>query len=85
MRVTACTLALSPYFVTRFTEGFSQFVTSLTAPVASGWSIWPGGICTHWKSAALARRTPEAVFSRRTPNFHMAVVGDDFAMAAMTG
>jgi hypothetical protein len=36
--VTACTLALSPYVVTRFTEGFSQFVTSLTAPVASGWS-----------------------------------------------
>jgi hypothetical protein len=33
-RVTACTLALSPYFVTRFTE----FVTSTVAPVASGWS-----------------------------------------------
>ena len=26
------------YFVTRFTEGFSHFVTSMTAPVASGWS-----------------------------------------------
>src|SRR5450631_3121609 len=25
---------------------------------ASGWSIWPGGSCTHWKSAALSRRTP---------------------------
>src|SRR5207253_123095 len=37
-RVTACTLALSPYFVTRLTEGFSHFVTSMTAPVASGWS-----------------------------------------------
>src|SRR5207253_10447492 len=36
--VTACTLALSPYFVTRLTEGFSHFVTSMTAPVASGWS-----------------------------------------------
>ncbi len=21
---------------------------------------WPGGTCTHWKSAALPRRTPEA-------------------------
>uniref|UniRef100_UPI003F495A14 MFS transporter n=1 Tax=Cupriavidus yeoncheonensis TaxID=1462994 RepID=UPI003F495A14 len=37
-RVTACTLALSPYFVTRFTEGFNRFVTSTIAPVASGWS-----------------------------------------------
>jgi hypothetical protein len=36
--VTACTLALSPYFVTRFTGGFNHFVTSTIAPVASGWS-----------------------------------------------
>jgi hypothetical protein len=37
-RVTACTLAPSPYFVTRFTEGFNRFVASTVAPVASGWS-----------------------------------------------
>ena len=37
-RVTACTLALSPYIVTRLTEGFSHFVTSIAAPAASGWS-----------------------------------------------
>src|SRR5882757_9170859 len=36
-RVTACTLALSPIRDTH-TEGFSHFVTSMTAPVASGWS-----------------------------------------------
>src|SRR6516164_6916109 len=36
-RVTACTLALSPIRDT-LTEGFSHFVTSMTAPVASGWS-----------------------------------------------
>jgi hypothetical protein len=36
--------------VTRYPEGFSHFVTSMTAPVASGWSGWPGGICTHWKA-----------------------------------
>src|ERR1700756_4164944 len=36
-RVTACTLALSPIRDTH-SEGFSHFVTSLTAPVASGWS-----------------------------------------------
>jgi hypothetical protein len=35
-------------YVTRYTEGFSHFVTSMTAPVASGWS------------AAFARRTREA-------------------------
>jgi hypothetical protein len=36
--VTACTLALSPYFVTCFTEGFNHVVTSIVAPAASGWS-----------------------------------------------
>jgi hypothetical protein len=33
-----------------FTEGFNRFVTSTVAPVASGWSILPGGILTHWKA-----------------------------------
>jgi len=36
--VTACTLALSPNFATRFTGGFNHFVASIVAPVASGWS-----------------------------------------------
>jgi hypothetical protein len=36
-RVTAYTLALTPIRDT-LTEGFSHFVTSMTAPVASGWS-----------------------------------------------
>ncbi len=35
--VTACTLAGSPN-VTRYIKGFSYFVTSITAPIASGWS-----------------------------------------------
>src|SRR6266480_2587722 len=35
--VSACTLALSPIRDT-LTRGFSHFVTSMTAPVASGWS-----------------------------------------------
>src|SRR5271169_1778864 len=48
-RVTACTLALSPIRDT-LTEGFSHFVTSMTAPVASGWSDLPGGVLTHWKA-----------------------------------
>ena len=36
-RVTACTLALPPIRDTLI-EGFSHFVTSMTAPIASGWS-----------------------------------------------
>jgi hypothetical protein len=59
-RVTACTLALSPYFVTRFTEGFNRFVTSTIAPVASGWSGCRVGLAPTGKSAAFARRTPTA-------------------------
>ena len=57
-RVTACTLALATVIRGPLSEGFSHFVTSMTAPVASGGSISPGGAFTHWKSAALARRTP---------------------------
>src|SRR5271168_2571519 len=57
-RVTACTLALSPIRDT-LTEGFSHFVTSMTAPVASGWSDLPGGPCIPLESAAFSRRTPE--------------------------
>ena len=51
-RVTACTLALSPIRDTLI-EGFSHFVTSMTAPIASGWSGLPGGACTHWKAPPL--------------------------------
>ena len=31
-------------------EGFSHFVTSMTAPVASGWSVRRVGFATHWKA-----------------------------------
>jgi hypothetical protein len=48
-RVAACTLALSPIRDTLI-EGFSHFVTSMTAPIASGWSGLPGGACTHCKA-----------------------------------
>ena len=42
-RVTACTLALSPIRDTH-PEGFSYFVTSIAAPVASGWSGCRAGL-----------------------------------------
>ena len=40
-------------FCDSLAEGFSHFVTSMTAPVTSGWSISPGGILTHWKAPPL--------------------------------
>ena len=40
-------LAKSPE-ATRCIEGFDSFVTSTTAPIATGWSDQlPGGILTH--------------------------------------
>src|ERR1700726_3055865 len=48
-RVAACTLARSP-IRDPLPEGFRHFVTSMPAPVASGWSESPGGACTHWKA-----------------------------------
>jgi hypothetical protein len=48
-RVAACTLALSPYFVTRLSEGFRHFVTSMPAPVASGWSVCRVGLAPTGK------------------------------------
>jgi hypothetical protein len=43
--------------VTRYTEGFSHFVTSMTAPVASGWSESPGGPFTHWNAPPFTAHT----------------------------
>jgi hypothetical protein len=48
-------------YVTCYTEGFSHFVTSMTAPVASGWSVWPGGACTHWKAPPCHGRPRAAI------------------------
>jgi len=55
---TMCFLLLSSYFMTRFTEGFSGFVTSTAAPIAFGGSTSSGGACTRWNSIAASRRTP---------------------------
>jgi hypothetical protein len=53
--VAACTLALSPIRDTLI-EGFSHFVTSMTAPIASGWSEFAGWDSHPPESAAFARR-----------------------------
>ena len=52
--VTACTLAPSPIRDTLI-EGFSHFVTSMTAPIASGWSGRRVGLAP---TGRLSRRTP---------------------------
>jgi len=36
-------------YVTSYTEGFSHFVTSMTAPVASGWSVRRVGLAPTGK------------------------------------
>jgi hypothetical protein len=48
--------------VTCYAEGFSDFVTRMTAPVASGWSTAGWGL-HPLESAALSRRTREADLS----------------------
>jgi hypothetical protein len=65
-RVTACTLALSPYFVTRFTEGFNRFVTSTIAPVASGWSGCRAGLAPAGKAPPLHGARQEESFIAAT-------------------
>ena len=60
-RVTACTLAESPNVI-RYIEGFSYFVTSITAPIASGWSEIAGWDSHPLRNAALSRRTPNQAF-----------------------
>src|SRR5882757_6258005 len=58
-RLAQRSLALRPahsrrhLYVTRYTEGFSHFVTSMTAPVASGWSVRRVGLSPTGKRRLL--------------------------------
>src|SRR5712675_2563148 len=63
-RVAACTLARSP-IRDPLPEGFRHFVSSMPAPVASGWSESAGGACTHWKAPPCHGAHPQPSF--RTP------------------
>src|SRR4029077_19635956 len=54
--VAACTLALSPLRDT-LSEGFSHFVTSIAAPVASGWSGCRAGLTPAGKRRLLTAHT----------------------------
>src|ERR1022692_2191063 len=55
-RVAACTLALSPIRDTLI-EGFSHFVTSMTAPIASGWSGCRMGLAPTGKRRLVTAHT----------------------------
>jgi len=44
--------------MTHYIRGFSYFVTSITAPIASGWSEIAGWDSHPLENAAFARRTP---------------------------
>ena len=57
IHITACTLVGSPEVI-RYIEGFSHFVTSMTAPTTSGWSIFAGWDLHPLESASFSRRTP---------------------------
>src|SRR5216117_808664 len=65
-RVTACTLALSPIRDT-LTRGFSHFVTSMTAPVASGWSGCRVGLAPTGKAPPFHGAHPEPTSAGRNP------------------
>ena len=66
-RVAACTLARSP-IRDPLSEGFRHFVSSMPAPVASGWSESPGGACTHWKAPPCHGARGEAVITPSWPH-----------------
>src|SRR6266404_4244502 len=55
-RVTACTLAPSP-IRDALSEGFSHFVTSIAAPVASGWSVCRVGLAPTGKRRLVTAHT----------------------------
>src|SRR5258708_14494679 len=71
--VAACTLALSPIRDTH-SEGFSQFVTSLAAPVASGWSVCRVGLAPTGKRRLVTAHTQSGhrpLLLSRSTNFEV--------------
>jgi hypothetical protein len=69
-RVTACTLALSPIRDTH-SEGFSYFVTSIAAPVASGWSGCRVGLTPTGKRRLITAHTRSGHHPSGTPAISM--------------
>src|SRR3979411_1816063 len=78
-RVAACTLALSPIRDTLI-EGFSHFVTSMTAPIASGWSDRRVGLAPTGKRRLSTAHTRDGHFIATAELFT-----GIFSMSLMTG
>jgi hypothetical protein len=74
-RVAACTLALPPIRDTLI-EGFSHFVTSMTAPIASGWSGCRVGLAPTGKRRLVTAHTH---LGRRCFDRHTAPLTINFA------
>src|ERR1700724_3488422 len=60
-RVAACTLALPPIRDTLI-KGFSHFVTSMTAPIASGWSDCRVGLAPTGKRRLVTAHTQNGLW-----------------------
>ena len=73
-RVTACTLAPSP-IRDALSEGFSHFVTSIAAPVVSGWSGCRVGFAPTGKRRLVTAHTHNG----HRPAPHVAVVEAGFS------
>ena len=80
-RLARRSLALRPahsrghQFVTRYTEGFSHFVTSMPAPVASGWSGCRVGLAPAGEAPPCHGAHPKRAFARLHPNACKTPVG----------
>jgi hypothetical protein len=77
-RVAACPLALSPIRDTLI-EGFSHFVTSMTAPIASGGSEFAGWVLHPLESAAFFTAHAESGHSQDcngAPRYDLATPSD---------
>src|SRR6202043_3854641 len=70
-------LALGPahsrghLYVTSYTEGFSHFVTSMTAPVASGWSGCRVGLAPTGKRRLLTAHTLSGLSGSHRRTLHL--------------
>src|SRR5258708_1741490 len=73
--VAACTLALSPIRDTH-SEGFSQFVTSLAAPAASGWSGRRVGLAPTGKRRLVTAHTRSGHWENCSSD-HLVDAGED--------
>src|ERR1700732_230524 len=78
-RVTACTLALSPIRDT-LTEGFSHFVSSMTAPVASGWGGCRVGLAPTGKRRLCTAHTHLGHFASRKRNAELVTTPRQFRL-----